>query len=84
MIAGAAKSRLAEYKLSIGLPTVICGKGHSIKFPPEATPISIPFESELGTICIEVGLVESPCTPPTVDMELKQSLVDQPASVTRS
>jgi len=60
MIVGAAKTRLEEYRLNIGLPTVICGKFHSIKFPPEVSPIVVPFDSEVGPICIEVGLVELP------------------------
>jgi chemotaxis protein CheX len=60
MIAGAAKSQLEEYRLSIGLPTVICGMVHSIKFPPGATPIVIPFDCSLGPVSVEVGLVESP------------------------
>ncbi len=57
---GAAKTQLEEYHLSIGLPTVICGQVASIKFPPEAAPIVIPFDSEIGPICLEVGLVDSP------------------------
>jgi len=60
MIAGAAKTKLEEYRFSIGLPTVICGKNHSISFPSETSPIVIPFESELGPICVEVGMVEVP------------------------
>jgi len=68
IIAGAAKTQLAGYRLSIGLPTVICGKGHSIKFPSEAPPIVIPFDSELGPICVEVGLVESATTRQPADV----------------
>ncbi len=60
MIVGAAKTQLEEYRLSIGLPSVICGQVQSIKFPPEASPIVIPFDSEIGPICLEVGLVDSP------------------------
>jgi chemotaxis protein CheX len=60
MIAGAAKTRLAQYRLTIGLPTVICGKVQAIAFPPEALPIVIPFDSEIGAVCVQVGLVESP------------------------
>lgn len=60
MIAGAAKTQLEEYRLNIGLPTTICGKSHSVRFPPESTPIAIPFSSALGAVCVEVGLVESP------------------------
>jgi chemotaxis protein CheX len=59
MIAGAAKSQLSQYQLSIGLPSVICGKNHSIGFPSNSTPILLPFDSPIGPICIEVGLANS-------------------------
>jgi chemotaxis protein CheX len=71
MIGGAAKSRLEEYRLNIGLPTVICGKLHSIKFPPEVSPIVIPFDSELGPVCIEVGLVERPLADAAADSDMQ-------------
>lgn len=58
MIAGAAKAQLEQYSLSIGLPTVITGKCQTITFPSGATPIGIPFESEIGPVCVQVGLVE--------------------------
>ncbi len=58
MVAGGAKARLEGLELSIGLPTVICGKNHTVNFPSNATPIVIPFDSAWGPISIEVGLVE--------------------------
>lgn len=60
MVAGAAKAQLAEYEMSISLPSVICGKNHSVGFPSQVTPIVIPFESSLGPFCVDVGLVECP------------------------
>lgn len=57
MIAGGAKAKLEELSLSVSLPSVICGKNHTVSFPSEATPISIPFDSKWGPISIEVGLV---------------------------
>lgn len=60
MIAGSAKSKLAEFELSVGLPTVICGKNHVIAFPSTSTPVLIPFESNIGPFCLEVSLVELP------------------------
>lgn len=60
MIGGTAKTRLEEYALTIGLPTVISGTGQRIMFPSGAVPIVIPFESERGPICIQVGLSEPP------------------------
>jgi chemotaxis protein CheX len=62
MIAGGAKAQLEKLSLSVSLPSVICGKNHTVSFPSEATPIEIPFESAWGPISIEVGLVdESEC-----------------------
>jgi chemotaxis protein CheX len=55
MIAGAAKAQLEQMELSLGLPTVITGKSTCIAFPSNATPISIPFDSELGEFVVEVG-----------------------------
>lgn len=55
MIAGAAKSQLEQLELSLGLPTVITGKSTCIAFPSNAVPISIPFDSPLGTFVVEVG-----------------------------
>ena len=57
MIAGAAKTELEEYQLTIGLPTVLCGKSQVISFPSQVAPIVIPFDSAIGPVCIQVGLV---------------------------
>jgi len=59
MIAGNAKSNMAELEMNLALPTVIVGKNHAIRFPSRVKPISIDFESEWGRFEIEVGLVES-------------------------
>lgn len=56
MIAGAAKAKLGQFQLNIGLPSVICGKNHLIGFPSNSTPIVLPFESHIGPVCVEVGL----------------------------
>jgi chemotaxis protein CheX len=58
MIAGSAKSRLEQFQLSVGLPSVICGKHHSIGFPSNSTPIRLPFDSPIGPVCVDVGLAE--------------------------
>ena len=60
IIAGSAKAKLEHLDLSVGLPTVITGKGHCIEFPSQVTPICIPFESKWGPITVEVGLTEQP------------------------
>lgn len=59
MIAGAAKAQLEQYHLSVGLPSVICGKNHSIGFPSNSMPITLPFESRIGPVCVEVGLSDA-------------------------
>jgi chemotaxis protein CheX len=63
MIVGPAKAQLEEYQLRIGLPTVICGKHHLISFPLNSTPFAVPFESEIGPVCLEVGLGLTPGIP---------------------
>lgn len=60
MIAGAAKTQLEERQLTIGLPTVICGKSQAIAFPSQCSPIVIPFDSDIGPACVQVGLADSP------------------------
>jgi len=60
IIAGSAKAKLEELHLSVGLPTVITGKGHCVEFPSKVTPICIPFESPWGSVTVEVGLAEQP------------------------
>jgi len=62
MIAGSAKGMLEQYDMSLALPTVILGSGHRIGFKTGIDPISMPFESDWGTFCVEIGLttVEAP------------------------
>ncbi|MEZ6070726.1 MAG: chemotaxis protein CheX [Pirellulales bacterium] len=58
MIAGSAKTSLAQYEMQLALPTVIVGTNHAIRFPSNVRPISVSFESDWGNFSIEVGLVE--------------------------
>lgn len=60
MIAGAAKAQLESLNLNLGLPTVIVGRSTCISFPSSTCPISIPFDSPLGSFTVQVGLVEQP------------------------
>ena len=46
--------------MSISLPTVITGKNHSVGFPPDVTPVCIPFQGEWGAVSLEIGLVDQP------------------------
>ncbi|MBM4001483.1 MAG: chemotaxis protein CheX [Planctomycetes bacterium] len=60
MIAGSAKAMLGKPNLNLGLPTVVCGAFHFVRFPTSSVPIVLPFDSPLGPICIEIGLTEAP------------------------
>ena len=60
IIAGSAKAKLAELQLSVGLPTVITGRGHCVEFPSKVSPICIPFDSKWGPVTVEVALTEQP------------------------
>lgn len=63
IIAGAAKAQLAEWEMSVSLPTVITGRNHRINFPSGAAPICVDFDSPWGPLCLEVSLVESDAAP---------------------
>ena len=56
MIAGAAKSELEQYELSVSLPNVVVGNPHAIHFPSNATPICVPYDTDWGPMNLEVGL----------------------------
>jgi chemotaxis protein CheX len=58
MIAGSAKAQLEHLEMSVSLPSVIMGRNHRVAFPGDIQPIAIPFESEWGPVCVEVGLRE--------------------------
>lgn len=55
MIAGQAKTELQEYELSVGLPNVVTGEGHSVRFPSTAPPLAVPFKTDFGPLRLEVG-----------------------------
>jgi chemotaxis protein CheX len=59
MVAGAAKCDLGPYELSIGLPSVITGQDHRVRFPSEVTPIVAPYQSTWGPLTLEIGLAAS-------------------------
>ncbi len=56
MVAGAAKSQMGPYDVSIGLPSVITGRGHYVRFPSNVTPIVVPYDTDWGPLTLEVGL----------------------------
>ena len=59
MVAGKAKSLLAQYEMDLGLPSVISGKNHVISFPANVQPITIPFHTTMGEVHIDAGLAEN-------------------------
>ncbi len=58
MIAGRAKKIFSDkgIKLKISTPNVVVGKNHTIVTPKGTPSIVIPFESEAGSLAIQVAL----------------------------
>lgn len=56
MIGGNAKERLSNSEITLGLPTVVTGKGHEVSFDPGAQVRSIIFATPWGQLSIEVGM----------------------------
>jgi chemotaxis protein CheX len=56
VIAGAAKSKLEEFRLGVSLPNVVTGGAHTIHFPRDVSPICVPFTTPWGPMVLEVGL----------------------------
>lgn len=57
MVAGAAKTDLAQFDLSISLPNVVTGKDHEVRFPSNVTPVCLPYDTDFGPVSLEVGFV---------------------------
>ncbi len=56
MVAGQAKAKLEEYEMSVSLPNIVTGEGHDIRFPSNAMPVCVPFETDFGPVCLEVAM----------------------------
>lgn len=56
MIGGNAKERLITTGVNLGLPMVICGKGHRVSFDPGAEVELLPFTSPHGSFTLEVAI----------------------------
>lgn len=56
MIGGNAKERMTITGVNLGLPTVICGKGHRVSFDPGAQVELLPFSCPHGPLTVEVGI----------------------------
>jgi len=55
IVAGGAKAKLEAFDLRMSLPNVLCGDNCRLHFPPNARPISIPFQCDWGALALEVG-----------------------------
>jgi len=56
MIAGAGKDRIGIAGITLGLPTVITGKGHSVSFANSAHVEILQFSSPHGQLTVEIGV----------------------------
>jgi chemotaxis protein CheX len=56
IIAGAAKKELSEFNISISLPTVITGRGHSVNEAKDVLSMIIPFTFDNSTFELGVAL----------------------------
>jgi len=59
MIAGGAKGMLEQYNMSLALPTVIFGRGHRVGFRSGVQPVTLPFTTDWGGFCVDLGLIEA-------------------------
>ncbi len=57
MICGDARRRLAEDGLTLqaGIPTIVGGKGHSVRHVANGPRLAVPFETQDGTFMVEVA-----------------------------
>ena len=58
IVVGHAESQLSGLQLSIGIPTVVTGKGQSIRFTGQSDPTWFAFQSAWGMIDMCVGLTD--------------------------
>jgi chemotaxis protein CheX len=56
MVTGGAKRILSEqgYKFDMAIPSVVAGKGHTIRHKSKAPIIMVPFSTESGSFFVEV------------------------------
>jgi len=59
IIAGNAKKDLLDFRISISLPGVIVGSATKIHWPEGVPVITIPFDSNLGSLSVNVSLKEA-------------------------
>ncbi len=59
IIAGNAKEGLMQYRIYISLPKVIIGSA-DLRMPKNTPTITVPFQSDLGSFNLTVGLRDDP------------------------
>ncbi len=59
IVVGQAKAKLESLRLNLGIPTVVAGRGQSIRFTGQSAPVWCSFESPWGQIDLCVGLTLS-------------------------
>jgi len=42
-----------------GLPSVVSGKNHTISYPTGVATLSIPFDTDWGSICVDASIKEA-------------------------
>ena len=60
MIAGSAKAKLAQFQLELGLPSVVMGGIHTIRFASTVSPRCVALQCPWGRLYLEVILMEVP------------------------
>lgn len=56
MVTGSTKSKL-EMGLNIGLPQVFAAEDFDLRFPSDATPMRLHFDSDIGPFVVDFGFV---------------------------
>lgn len=58
MVSGGAKALFPGKKISISVPSVVNGKGHTIATPSDAPVICIPCTTDCGELHIQIAIVD--------------------------
>ncbi len=57
VVAGRAKAQITSHRLLISLPNVVIGKEHSVMFPRDVQPFTVPCDTDCGPLLMAVGFV---------------------------
>lgn len=59
IIGGQARAKFRRANITMGLPRVVKEHMHFITFPPGSQPICIPFQSQWGSLSVDVGMIST-------------------------